>query len=346
MVSSGQGDQLPRKLVQPVRVITKSTVMGMTAAAFLIQLFHEADMKCAVRVVQRYSADELDTFVSEEYPSIIFIDCIEQLFYDRYKQKHTSFLKSTEVYKWTKKQGFDGSAYAHFIVLGMVATHIDYGGYFEIPDVLLQDALQSGALVPARAFVMEEATIHFIEQLIVAAYERKVRILAQMFIAAARLGRASSVIATLLGDTDALRELEHISAEYRDETHRALEWCKENENSTHHFAGVLVVHARDYIASYLTGAVAAHLVKESGTAQTLVLVLSYTSDNKIRVALRMAGNKSRDMASLLHETFEGIDGECGGDMTAAGGSFPRQQEEKFLSNAKKVLEQAFVEEAV
>ena len=76
-------------------------------------------------------------------------------------------------------------------------------------------------------------------------------------------------------------------------------------------------------------------------------MLAHATDHTVRVSLRMSGRRDEmSMVDLIGQIFESIEGEYGGDMIAAGGSFKKSEEEKFLSAARKVLEQAFVEERV
>jgi single-stranded DNA-specific DHH superfamily exonuclease len=239
--------------------------------------------------------------------------------------------------------------FAGIIAAGEAATHSDYGESISISDTLLQDALQSGTLISDSSAPVIELSPDFYTGLKIKTgqSEHKFMDIAQLIVSCCRMGKASTALATLLGDEKAYEECTATWTEYRAELNRAVQWCRQNEKSTHRFSGILIVNAQDFIASYLLGSIAAHLVKEAHPKNTFVLVIGYAPDSMIRAALRMSGRKEHtSMIELMAQMLEGIDGDYGGDEQSAGCTFRKTDEERFVSTARKVLEQAFVEESV
>ena len=311
-------------------------------------LFSFLDKRASVRVVLRYSADELSAIAHEDYPTFIFIDCIEKNYHDRFAERKALFLASQDCYSFGLAISSDMKKFAAFIVAGELANCIGYQEPLKCTDTILQDALQSGIVRPDSTYPVLDLSEEFYSELRMKIGDEQLKLIDVATIAAAcvRMGKASLAVSALLGDGLAYDDCVKTLQDYKGELKRALAWCAQNEKAIHKLAGVLIVHAQDYVAPYLTGSIAAHIVQEV-EKNTLVLVLAYTSNHMVRVSLRMAGTrKDMSMAVLMGRTFESVEGEYGGDDIAAGGTFKRNQEEAFLGAARKVLEQAFVEERV
>lgn len=322
-------------LAEPIRIVTKSHSFSIAGAALLLGVLHDADKRCSVRVVQNYTHAELDALLHEEYPVFLLIDCVEAEYHE--KLKNALFISSREIYAAT--QPLDAKKYAHILVAGYYAEHIELGSELDVPDRVLQDALQSGMFAVSEPFA--EITASFLEGLTFngKGVLKKMLDFATVINACAHTGRAACAISALLTDAHAQEEAIKIMTEYRHDVAHALEWCRKNEKCID--SGVSIVHMKDYVAWYLTGSVAQHLAVDS----TLALVLAYAPDGWVRVSLR-GRKKGANLLKLLCKVFKGIEGECGGDEHAAGGMFVRRDEEKFLSTAKDVLEYASAEEDV
>jgi len=322
------------ELAEPVRIITKSHSLSIAGAALLLGVLHDADKRCSVRVVQHYTRAELNSLLHEEYPSFVLIDCVETDY--REKLKNASFISSREIYAAISPEA---KKYASILLAGYYAEHIELGNKLDVPDCVLQDALQSGMFAVSEPLI--EITDSFIECLTFNGNGALKKLLdfATVINACAHTGKASCAISALLSDVHAQEEAIKIMTEYRHEVAHALEWCKKNEQYTEN--GVSIVHMKDYVAWYLTGSVAQHLTKD----HALSLALAYAPDGWVRVSLR-GRKKGAHLLKLLCKIFECVTGECGGDEHAAGGMFQRKDEEKFLSAAKNVLEYALAEENV
>lgn len=320
------------QLAEPIRIITKSHSLGIAGAALLLGVLHNEDKRCSVRVVQHYTRAELDALLHEEYPAFVLIDCVEEGYK---KLKNALFISSGEIYALLP---LNAKKYAHILVAGYYADYIE-SGILDVPDPVLQDALQSGFFVVPEPHT--EITPSFFEGLACSSDGTLKNLLdfSAVINACARTGRAPCAISALLHDIRAQEEAVRVLAEYRHEVTNALKWCKSEQSS-----GVSIVHMKDYVASYLTGSVAQHLVQQA-KEKSLVLVLAYAPDGLVRVSLR-GKKEGLNLLKLLRQMYEGVNGECGGVGHAAGGMFVRADEEKFLSAARNVMERAFAEEAV
>lgn len=328
-------------LREPVRIITKNTILSVSTAAMLLGIFSENNIRCAVRIIPNYMHNELETFLHEEYNSYIILDCNESIYHTRMESRVAFFLDAAAAYEeidMEKKQ------FAHLGIIGIAATALEHNLPVKVSDSLLQDALNA-QVMKAEIKPMLEIDNTFFEAITIPfdGTMMKIMEIAKMTSAASRMGKATTAISALLGDERAQNKVVQYFGEYQREMEAALEWCKQHEKEIHKNMGVVIVHLKDYVASYLTGSIAAHFVKQMPKA--LVMVMAYAQDKRARVSLRSAGQDS-SMQQLLSKIFEGIEGEHGGDAYAAGGIFSRSDEEKFFSAARKVLEKEFVEEKV
>ena len=136
------------ELAEPIRIITKSHSLSIAGAAFLLGVLHDEDKRCSVRVVQHYTKAELHALLHEEYPVFVFVDCMEADY--RKKLKNAIFISSGDIY--TAVQPLDAKKYAHILVAGYYAEHLELGTKLDIPDPVLQDALQSGMFAVSGPF--------------------------------------------------------------------------------------------------------------------------------------------------------------------------------------------------
>jgi hypothetical protein len=316
----------------------------VAAAAFLFAVFSSAGKRCSVRVVPYYTKNELDALTHEEYPSFIFLDCVEADYHKKFEE--AVFLSPDYAYHAACASFLLAPSYAHILSLGYIAAFLEHSDV-TIPDDVLRDTLRSALVLVTTDYT--EVTPEFLMNVAVRRGEISEKLIdgAGVLYACCRSGKATLALAALF-DNSLRTAAFAVWADYRREIDRALHWCTEKEDHIRRGRGVLIIHAQDFVASYLTGSVAAHISQQKTTEHgSLVLVLTYTPDGRIRVSLRSAGKKQGlSLVRLLGNIFEGIDGEYGGTEHAAGGVFIRSQEETFLSKAQVVLEHAFAEENV
>ena len=327
-------------LREPVRIIAKNTTLSLSAAAMLLGILSEQEIRCAVRTVPSYTQNELDALLHEEYHSFIFLDCDEAIYRSRLESRTAYFLNAADAYN---DIDFEKAQFAHLGVICIVSAAAEHNQSVIVSDKLLQDALNA-QVMSADINTMHEVNQSFFDSITIPFHGARMKIaeIATMISAAARMGKAASAISALLGDVSTQDKVVQYWGEYRREMEAALEWCKQHEKDINN-RGVSIVHLKDFAASYMTGSIAAHLAKL--LPQSLVLVMAYAPDKRIRVSLRSSGHES-NILHLLAKIFEGMDCEYGGSAYAAGGTFSRAEEENFLSAARKVLEKAFVEEKV
>ena len=320
---------------EPVRIITKSTILSLSAGAMLLGILSENGIKCALRTVQNYSKDELDGILHEDYKSLICIDCNEEIVRARLQSAY--FCEAPEVYN---ELDFEKEKFAHVGIIGIGATAHEHNQPVIIPDQLLQDGLKA-QIMSTEIKELRDIDNAFFESLTIPFHGTRMKLteVAKMVSAAARMGKTTVAVSALLGDTNAQSKVVQHWGEFQRELTAALEWCKKNEKEMHRYMCVSIINMRDFAAPYLTGSIAANFAKEP---KSFALVMAYAADKKVRVSLRC----QQDTIQLLSKILEGMESEHGGDKYEAGGSFLRDDEETFLSAAKKVLEKACVEESV
>ena len=323
-------------LREPVRIITKSTILSLSAGAMLLGILSENGMKCALRAIQNYTKNERESILHEDYKSLICIDCSEK---DFSSQSTTAqFLDATAVYD---ELDFEKEKFAHVGIIGIVATAHEHNQSVIIPDQLLQDGLKT-QIMNTEIKELRDIDNAFFESLTIQFHGARMKIIevASLVSATARMGKTTVAVSALLGDTNAQSKVVQHWGEFQRELAAAFEWCKKNEKEIYRYMGVSIINMKDFAAPHLTGSIAAHFAKES---KSFALVMAYAADKRVRVSLRC---HNQDTIQLLSKILEGIDCEYGGDTYEAGGSFFRDDEEQFVSAAKKVLEKACVEESV
>ena len=239
------------------------------------------------------------------------------------------------------------------MVAGCVGRYLESGGQFFFFDAPLEDALKNGQLVSELPVTFVELTDQFFSGLRVhvEGVQQKLFDFSEMLNACVRVGKAALLVSALLGSAAARDEVIRVLGDYRRDISDALEWYEHHKSDSERVLigrGHLIVNMKDYIAPHVAGSLAARLsLRKQLEEKTFILVLVYIPDDKIRVSLRMVGVRDDvDLARFLGSIFEGISSEYGGTASAAGGVFARVDEERFLSNAKKMLEQTFFEESV
>lgn len=338
------------ELSEPIRLIANSDATSITAASILLSTFHQQDKRCSLRVVTHYTTAVLDSLLYEEYPSFVFLNCTEQAYHEKFAARHAIFLDAYNAYSAACSLSEHARTLAYLLVAGCIARFLETGE-LEVFDDALTDALKGRQLVADHALSMTEVDKQFFSILSIRGGHEPRRLFdfAEMLNACARTGKAHFAIASMLGDAPARELVVKTWHDYRRDLDRAFEWY--DQTKTHNVVlgnGAIIVNMRDSCAPLLAGALAARLIRQAELEEhTLVLVLVYSPDNTIRVSLRMVGRRHDiSLVALLRRVFEGVNGECGGTVAAAGGAFARADEERFLAAAQKVLEQAFVEEAV
>ncbi len=335
---------------EPICIIAKGDALCVAASAMLAAVLNEQDKKFCVRAVQQYNGEELDAIMCDEYPTFILLDCNEQKYKEKLASKNAFFVDAIESYKLAKSFSDNARKFAYLIVAGRVARYLECGGSLDVDDEVLTDALQAGKLV-THYFDFAELDEKLLSSLVVknGSVVRKLFDFANMLNACVRNGKGAVFIASVLGDSKANDAVQQVWSEFRADIENAFNWYERNKAKCAISGnGCLIVNMQEYLSPNLAGSLAARIIRKGELEEgTFVMVLVYVPDNKIRVSLRIVGyDEKKDLVGLLADVFKELKGEFGGNKLAAGGVFSRSDEQRFLLEAQKVLETAFVEEMV
>ncbi len=340
------------ELPQPVCIVTKSDALSVATAALLLATFYAEDKRCLVHPVQQYTTAELDALLCEEYSSFLFLDCTEPDYKARFASRRSVFVSSEQAYSSVRSFSSVSRDCSYLLVAGGLGRYLENGGPFVVLDIALQDALQSGCIISDAHSDYTEIDDRFLAHLTVLSTGTRWKLLdfADMLNACVRGGKISLLISTIFGHSAAKDAVFQLLVDYRRDVEAAFDWYERNKTTSRVVLGrgTVFVYLQDYVTPHIAGSLAARLaLRAQFDDRTFVVVLVYVPDARVRVSLRMVGyHEDINLLSVLPSLFEGLHGEYGGTASAAGGSFVRADEERFISNAQKILGQLFVEESV
>jgi single-stranded-DNA-specific exonuclease len=154
--------------------------------------------------------------------------------------------------------------------------------------------------------------------------------------ACSRLGEPYTSILYCLEDSKAKKQVEKLYARYKQmiigglNSVGSIEQIKGN--------GYLILNAKSQINDVLISVIATILSKSSLYEQgTVIVALSYTDNNQIKVSARTVGG-GRSVREILERATTEVGGEFGGHKYAAGCTFDISKEKEFIDKIKKDLE--------
>ncbi|MCF7861448.1 DHH family phosphoesterase [Candidatus Woesearchaeota archaeon] len=168
--------------------------------------------------------------------------------------------------------------------------------------------------------------------------------------ACGRMGKSSLGIGTCLGDTPSKTRAIHNLYEYRKEIMKSLKWYGANQDSKEIIKKekYIIIQAGDNIPATIIGTVASILSRSKELEKgTMILALAQSDDLTTKTSLRIVGmNPEIDLRKIIQEITNSVGGESGGHGNASGSIIKTENEDKFISSAKIILNKYCLEECV
>jgi len=162
------------------------------------------------------------------------------------------------------------------------------------------------------------------------------REISAMVNACSRLGKSSIAIQLLMEIPRAKKRAESLYVKYKQHILEALKFV--NKTKKIEGVGFVVINAqssiKDTIIGTITGIVSSSSIYEEGT---IVVGMAYY-ENKIKISIRVAGRKGKNVRKFLSDIIEKIGGEVGGHEFAAGAIINQEKENDFIDLLKKSFE--------
>ncbi len=154
--------------------------------------------------------------------------------------------------------------------------------------------------------------------------------------ASSRLGEPYTSILYCLEDAKAKKQVENLYAKYKQLIISGLNLMEEIEQVKGE--GYIIINARSQIPDVIISVIATILSKSSLYENgTIIIAMSYTDDEKIKVSGRTVG-EGRSVREILERIILDIGGDFGGHKYAAGATFDISKEQEFVDRIKKDLE--------
>ena len=137
---------------------------------------------------------------------------------------------------------------------------------------------------------------------------------------------------------------------YKKEIINSLKWFDENKETEFitNGNGYVIINAQDKIRSTMIGTIASILSKSNNVEVKFIMSMAQIADGTTKVSLRMKGRKNElDLREIIMDMTKKIPGcEAGGHANAAGALIPTDMEDKFIEEAKLILDKKAMEEVV
>jgi RecJ-like exonuclease len=179
---------------------------------------------------------------------------------------------------------------------------------------------------------------------------KDVKEFATLLNACGRMDKASLGIGACLGDEKIKKRAISLMTSYKKEIINSLRWYDDNKggNFVVKGNGFLIINAQDRIRPTIIGTLASILSKSNDFEHKFIMSMAQLADGTSKVSLRMKGQAGGiDLKQLIAKITEQVPGcECGGHANAAGALIPTDMEDKFIEEAKVILEKNALEETV
>lgn len=158
--------------------------------------------------------------------------------------------------------------------------------------------------------------------------------------ACSRMDCSSVSLGFCLGNKKCKEEAERIYIEYKQHLVAALKYIEESEKISG--KDYTIINARNKIKDTIIGTVASIISHSPVYSEgTIIVALAYNED-KIKVSARIAGKEGRNVREVLNKVVVQLGGEVGGHPKAAGCLISKEQEEAFIEELKKVLDNELI----
>ena len=160
--------------------------------------------------------------------------------------------------------------------------------------------------------------------------------------ACGRLGKPSLGVGVCLGDEKSKKDALNLLKEYKKEIINSLNWFYSNRESDFIYEkdGYVIINSEENIRDTLIGTISS-IISRSNLYKdgTILLSIANCLDDTLKISIRITGYKSDlDLKSILEKIVRGVTNEVGGHAFAAGAIVPQEGFERFMENAKKVLD--------
>ena len=158
--------------------------------------------------------------------------------------------------------------------------------------------------------------------------------------ACSRMDNPHVALGFCLGNRMMKEKAEKIYIEYRQHLVSALKHVEGMDKISG--KQYTIINAKNNIKDTIIGTVAS-IISNSPTYPegTMIIALAYNED-KIKVSARLAGREGKNVREVLAQVTTAIGGEVGGHPKAAGCLISKNDEDKFITELKKVLDLEFV----
>lgn len=163
------------------------------------------------------------------------------------------------------------------------------------------------------------------------------RELSALINACSRMDRPEIALGFCLGNKISKENAENVYIEYKQNLMNALKFVS-NDESKIKGKDYLIINAKDKVKDTIIGTVASILSHSPVYPEgSMIIALAY-NDEKIKVSARLSGRKGRNVRDVLHRAVVPLGGEVGGHPNAAGCLLPRDKEEDFIAELRRVLD--------
>jgi RecJ-like exonuclease len=139
-----------------------------------------------------------------------------------------------------------------------------------------------------------------------------------------------------LGNKSFKEKAEKIYVEYKQHLVSGLRFVTDSEKITGN--NYTIINAKNNIKDTIIGTIASIISHSPLYAEgTMIVALAYNED-KIKVSARIAGKQGRNVRDILNQVVVPLGGEVGGHPMAAGCLIPKEHENTFINELKRVLE--------
>lgn len=162
------------------------------------------------------------------------------------------------------------------------------------------------------------------------------RELSALINACSRMDNPGISLGFCLGNKKCKEEAEKIYIGYKQHLVAALRFIEDSEKISG--KNYTIINAKNNIKDTIIGTVASIISHSPVYSEgTIIIALAYNED-KIKVSARIAGKDGRNVREVLDKVVLQLGGEVGGHPNAAGCLIPKEIENTFIEELKKVLE--------
>jgi len=222
---------------------------------------------------------------------------------------------------------------------GLASENWQYKALYELTEDEMRNLITAIALKSAKAGKVDAEGM--IGNLFLVKFFNKLedaRELSALLNACSRMGNSSVGLGFCLGSRKAKEDAEKIYIGYKQSLSRALKYISENGEENIEGKGYMIINAKDKIKDTIIGTVASILSHSPLYPEGLMIVALAYDNERIKVSARLAGRKGRNVRDVLHRVVVPMGGEVGGHPMAAGCLIPKEKEEVFISELRKILD--------